>query len=87
MGFDRAKAPEICKKLIAGVDENVIAAYHGITLPELYNIVEVAERDIACTHLKHFCRGYINNVCLSWPNYDEHLCPVFGYEAECPLCK
>ena len=87
MAFDRKLAPEFCEKLQQGIDENVIATYNGLSLPELYNLVEFEDIEVARKYLKHFCRGYINNICLSWPNFDEHFCNVSGYEIECPLKK
>ena len=87
MAFDRNLAPELCKKLQQGVAEEVIAAYHGITLPELYNLVDFENGEIARKYLKHFCNGYINYVCLCWPNCDEHICKAFGYTKDCPMEK
>ena len=85
--MDFTKGEEYCHLLQCGEEEKTIAAKFHISFQELYNVVDYADPEISRTYLKHFCNGYINYVCLCWPNCDEHLCPVFGFEPECPLNK
>lgn len=83
MNFKKGKS--YCDKLLAGIDEVSIINDENIDIEELYRVVEFTDIDIARSKLKYFCKGYINYMCLCWPGYDEKLCPVSGYEKNCPL--
>ena len=83
--MDYSKGKDYCAALKSGISEHDIARNEQLTLPELYRVVEFTDIDVARQHLEHFCDGYINYMCLAWPGYDEKLCPVGGYEKECPL--
>lgn len=87
MAFKRELAQELCEKLEQGIDERIIADYHGLELSELYNLVDFQNSELARNCLRHFCSSYINYVCTSWPNCEEHLCSAYGYAVECPLKK
>lgn len=85
--IDKETRKEICEKLRGGVDEEVIAAYHRISVSDLYNIVTFDDYELAKVKLKHLCNGYYPQLCFGWPLVDEHFCSAFGYEPECPLEK
>ena len=83
--MDYSKGKLYCQFLIDGENEETISSKENISLHDLYRIIEFTDINIARKYLKHFCDGYINYVCLSWPGVDEKLCPVGGCEKDCPL--
>lgn len=85
MDFSRGK--HYCELLKSGTKEDEIVAAEGISIQELYNVVDYADPAVSRAYLKHFCSSYVNYVCLSWPLADEHTCSAFGYEPDCPLAK
>ena len=69
--MDYSKGKLYCQLLIDGENEETIAQKSGISLHDLYRIIEFTDINIARKYLKYFCDGYINYVCLSWPGVDE----------------
>lgn len=85
--MDYSKGKLYCQLLKDGENEEIISQKFGISLHDLYRIIEFTDINVARKYLKHFCDGYINYVCLCWPRFDEKVCPVSGYEKDCPLKK
>lgn len=85
--MDFSKGKEYCEALCNGADENDLAAKEGLSIQDLYHVVDYTDGSVARKHLKHFCVGFANSICFCWPLCDEKLCPVNGYEIDCPLQK